>query len=138
MYLCVNMNKALICIGSNMDRETNLTVCKSFLKELFGELNYSDTSVTTPYGQSYKQDFLNQLALFYTDKKKEDVINLLKDIEKSMGRKQKDKLTGLVKIDVDLLCWNQEILKPEDMTRRYVTELLSTIRDDRTKQKRED
>ncbi len=127
MYLCNIMNRALICIGSNDDRDSNLLVCKSLLEKSFGTVFYSKTSVTTPYGESYKQDFLNQLAVLYTEMKKEDVMNSLKEIERLMGRKQEDKSIGLVKIDVDLLSWNKEILKPEDMQRRYVADLLHTI-----------
>lgn len=114
-------------MGSNDDRERNITFCKSLLENFFGEMFYSNTSVTTPYGQSYKQDFLNQLAVFYTDKTKTEIISMLKSMEKEIGRKDEDKSLGLVKIDIDLLRWNDEILKPEDMKRLYVTELLSTI-----------
>lgn len=121
------MNRALICIGSNDNREENVAACKSFMEKIFSNILYSDTSITIPYGSSYKWDFLNQLAVFKTDKDKEEVIRSLKKIEVKMGRKPEDKKSGLVKIDIDLLCWNEEVLKPEDMQRKYVTELLPTI-----------
>lgn len=121
------MNKALLCIGSNDNGEENILACKSFIEKEFGEVIYSNTSITIPYGRSYKNDFLNQLAIFYTDRDQSEVINILKEIEKLIGRKPEDKSSGLVKIDIDLLCWNNEVLKPEDMQRRYVTDLLSTI-----------
>lgn len=121
------MNKALLCIGSNDNGEINLLTAKSLIEKEFGEVIYSNTSITTPYGHSYKDDFLNQLAIFYTNRKQEEVIKILKGIEKQLGRSPEDKLLGLVKIDIDLLCWNNEILKPEDMQRKYVTDLLPTI-----------
>lgn len=124
-----DMNKGLICIGTNENRETNLAYCKELLNIVFSDITYSDISVTAPYGAIYKNDFLNQLAVVYTDKVKKDVIDLLKSYEKKIGRTIEDKKNGIVKIDIDLVAWNDEILKPEDMKRSYVADLLPTIKE---------
>jgi 2-amino-4-hydroxy-6-hydroxymethyldihydropteridine diphosphokinase len=121
------MNKVLLSIGTNVDREVNLAVCHKLLEESFGEIHYSNTSVTIPYGNHYKNDFLNQLAIVYTDKDKEYVSLLLKSIEKQIGRNPKDKENGIVKIDIDLIIWNDDILKPTDISRSYITELLPSL-----------
>jgi len=121
------MNKALLSIGTNEDREVNLTLCHQMLNDLFEEIHYSDTSITTPYGATYKNDFLNQLAIGYTSKDKEEVTPLLKSIEKQMGRKVSDKAKGIVKIDIDLVIWNEEVLKPTEINRDYIADLLHTL-----------
>ncbi|MDH6310628.1 2-amino-4-hydroxy-6-hydroxymethyldihydropteridine diphosphokinase [Dysgonomonas sp. PFB1-18] len=121
------MNKALLSIGTNEDRETNLILCHQMLNDLFEEIHYSETSITTPYGSAYKNDFLNQLAIGYTSKNKEEVTPLLKSIEKQIGRKASDKAKGIVKIDIDLVIWNEEVLKPGEISRDYIADLLPTL-----------
>lgn len=121
------MNKVLLSIGTNEDRESNLTLCHQFLDNIFTDICYSGTSVTMPYGTTYKNDFLNQLAIIYTDKDKEEVKCLLKSIEKDMGRNNADKKHGIVKIDIDLVIWNNTILKPEDFKRSYIADLLASM-----------
>lgn len=121
------MNKALLSIGTNEDKELNLDLCHQLLDNSFEQISYSDTSITTPYGNSYKNDFLNQLAIIYTDQKREDVYKLLKSIEIQIGRNPSDKEKGIVKIDIDLVIWNDEILKPADISRSYITDLLSSL-----------
>ena len=71
------MNKALISIGTNVDRKANLALCHELLNAVFPEITYSDTSITTPYGNTYKDDFLNQLAFVYTLAAKEDGFDTL-------------------------------------------------------------
>ncbi|HMM04714.1 MAG: 2-amino-4-hydroxy-6-hydroxymethyldihydropteridine diphosphokinase [Dysgonomonas sp.] len=121
------MNKALLSIGTNEDRESNLSLCHQFLDNIFTDISYSDTSVTMPYGTTYRNDFLNQLAVIYTDRDRDEVIRLLKSIEKDMGRNGADKKNGIVKIDIDLVIWNNNVLKPEDFTRSYIADLLASM-----------
>lgn len=123
------MNKALISIGTNVNRETNLALCHELLNEAFSEITYSKTSITTPYGNTYKDDFLNQLAFIYTSGTKEEILKKLKSIEKKIGRNAIDKVSGSVKIDIDLVIWNEEILKPDDMERSYIIDLLPSLID---------
>lgn len=121
------MNEALISIGSNKDRERNLCACRQMLDRTYKDIKYSLTSVTIPYGENYKNDFLNQLVIIYTDQTKEEINSTLKLFEKELGRQVTDKITGNVVIDIDLIIWNNEILRPEDMKRSYIQDLLSTF-----------
>lgn len=121
------MNKVLLSIGTNEDREANLALCHKYLDSLFKDIVYSKTSITVPYGHSYKNDFLNQLAVTYTDRDKEDVYLLLKSLEKEMGRNDTDKEKGIVKIDVDIVIWNEEVVKPSDISRSYIADLLPSL-----------
>ncbi len=119
------MNEVILSIGSNENKETNLSLCHTMLNNLFGGISYSSTSISKPYGIHYKNDFLNQLARFHTTLDKEQIVATLKDIEVKMGRKAKDKAMGIVKIDIDLIIWNEEILRPNEMDRCYIKDLLA-------------
>lgn len=121
------MNKALLSIGTNEDREANLALCHKHLDSLFKDILYSKTSITAPYGHLYKNDFLNQLAVVYTDKGKEDISILLKSLEKELGRNSADKEKGIVKIDIDIVIWNEEVVKPSDISRSYIADLLPSL-----------
>lgn len=121
------MNKVLLSIGTNDDREANLALCHQLLDNSFEHIHYSKTSITTPYGATYKNDFLNQLAVVYTDKDKEEVALFLKLLEKKIGRNPDDKERGVVKIDIDLVIWNGDVLKPADITRNYIADLLPSL-----------
>ena len=46
----------------------------------------------------------------------------LKKIERDHGRTPDDKARGIVKIDIDLLCYDGEVLKPQDWLRVDVRE----------------
>lgn len=121
------MNKGLISIGSNKDKELNLGICQNLLKMEFEDITFSKTSITEPYGNVYKDDFLNQLIFIYTEKDKDCIISVLKALEQKMGRLVTDKTDGKVIIDIDLIIWNDQILKPEDMKREYIRDLLPDL-----------
>lgn len=118
------MNKGLISIGSNKNRDNNLACCQRVLKKIFPDIIFSNISVTKPYGNHYKYNFINQLAFIRTDKNKEEIISILKSLEISMGRSSSDKEKGIVVIDADLVTWNDTVLKPEDTKRTYIKDLL--------------
>lgn len=122
------MNTALLSIGTNEDMEANLAFCHKLLDDNFNDITYSDTSFTVPYGAHYKNNFLNQLALIYTDKDLNKISLLLKSFEKQIGRTSSDKEKGIVKIDIDIVSWNDEIIKPNDFGRSYITDLLPSLK----------
>lgn len=121
------MNKALISIGTNENREENLALCHLLLREKFTDISFSATSITAPYGRNYKENFLNQLAVVQTDLAQEEIATLLKSFERKIGRTDDDKPQGKVKIDIDLLIWNEEVLKFTDLKRSYVADLLRSL-----------
>lgn len=124
------MNTLLISMGSNDNSEKNMELCRTLLSDIFDSISYSETSVTKPFGDHYQNDFLNQLAIAQTLCDREVVESNLKLLEKQIGRSAEDKDKGLIKIDIDLIKWNDVILKKEDWTRNYVADLLPSIYDE--------
>lgn len=121
------MNEVLISLGSNEDPEANISLCRSLLSDVFDFIVFSETSVTTPYGQHYKNNFLNQLALATTTLERCEIEKKLKTLEIKMGRLPTDKEMGVVKIDVDLIRWNDIIIKKDEWDRDYIAPLLSGL-----------
>lgn len=121
------MNEVLVSIGSNENKERNLAICHQLLDANFDSITYSNTLITNAYGNNYKNDFINQLAIINTNIDRVTLIEILKSIERKLGRKSEDKKDGIVKIDIDVIIWNNEIIKPEDITRSYIKDLLPSL-----------
>jgi 2-amino-4-hydroxy-6-hydroxymethyldihydropteridine diphosphokinase len=121
------MNKALISIGSNEDSKMNLEISRRMLMEHLGEVFFTGELETAPYGKQYKSMFINQLAVVYTSQSLEEVNNIAKEIEYLLGRLPEHKMEGVVKVDIDVFGWNDEIVRQEDYMRPYVQDLLPQL-----------
>lgn len=133
MYICKNkpfaMNKVVLSIGTNTNTCFNLKEAINYLRSYFSNIQFTSTIESEPYGTIYKDWFLNTLAYFETDLSKDKIQLKLKEIEKKMGRKPAHKAEGKIIIDIDLIQWNNEILKPEDFERNYMHKLLKQMND---------
>lgn len=120
--------KFILGLGSNFDGDLNISKADELLTSLFPDILFSKSIYTTPIGMPESADFVNQVAVGTTSLALRDVVIRLKEIEASIGRNNEDKARGIIKIDIDLIVWNEEILKPNDYNRDYVRELLSDLR----------
>lgn len=114
------MNTCLICIGSNYHREENLPMARRKLKALFPSICFATEVETEPLHLTNTALFSNQVAMFTTCIEEKEVIQALKQIEFEAGRRPEDKKAERVCLDIDLLAYDSEILKPEDMQRPYI------------------
>ena len=121
------MHKVLVSLGANTDARFNLNRAKNILLSYFPTIQFTIDIENQPYGVNFKDWFLNTLGYFESDLCKNELISLFKHIEKSMGRSDQDKDEGKVIIDIDLIRWNNEVLKPDDFKRSYVIDLLPFV-----------
>lgn len=99
-----------------------------YLTQTFDSVLFSERLETEAYGNlAGSASFFNQLAIAYTPLAAEAVVARLKTIEKEIGRRPEDKANGLIPIDIDLLQWNDLILRSEDLKRDYNQTLLSSF-----------
>ena len=105
------LSACLICIGSNDHRKENLLLARQNLYALFPSIYFATEMETEP---------LYQVALFVTAMEKEAVVNALKEIEMKAGRRPEDKTAEKIPLDIDLLVYGNEILKPKDLRREYI------------------
>ena len=71
--------------------------------------------------------FSNQVVMFFSDKDEEVVRKMLKDIEQRAGRLPEDKKEEKVCLDIDMLLYDNRIVKPEDWQRGYIQQSLSAF-----------
>ena len=74
-----------------------------------------------------QKEHSNQLAKFSTTLSPDSVHDLFKELERRCGRIPEDKAQGVVKLDIDLLVFDNKILKPEDMEREYIRRGMSVL-----------
>lgn len=116
----------VISIGSNFEQEVHVEEAKRALGIFFPDITFSQALWTEPVGME-SDDFLNLLAVASTHRPLADVEAILKNIEKSCGRKPLDKEMGMVKMDLDILLYDKMRLHEHDWERAYIKKLLATF-----------
>ena len=122
-----NINRIVIGLGSNRNAEANMEKVEVELRDYFSRIDFSEPVYTNPEGTNYSSPFLNRVAVAYTSDKPEEIIVCFKLIEQLLGRTPADKRVGSIPIDIDLLQWNDLVLKTDDMEREYVKEGLRVL-----------
>lgn len=118
----------LLSLGSNYNKEQNMDQAVDILRRTFNNIIFSKRVETQPYGRLvHSTPFLNQVAIAYTHLDMKDLNFFLKNMEREIGRIKQDEYRGLIAIDIDLIQWNDTILKPEDLQRDYIQTALQTI-----------
>ena len=98
------------------------------LAELFPGILFSAEMETEAIGNGVRSPFSNQVAKLETCHSLEQLRSLLKSIEALNGRCAEDKEQGIVRLDIDILVYDHEILKPADLERDYVQEGLKALK----------
>ena len=109
----------LLCMGSNTNRYAQLSVAREALRTTFPDIHFGEMMET--------EAFSNQPAKFSTTLSPDSVRDLFKELERRSGRIPEDKAQGVVKLDIDLLVFDNKILKPEDMEREYIRRGMSVL-----------
>lgn len=123
------LNKVILCLGSNRDKERNIELADQLLRDHFISIYFSEVLYTEPINMRDPSLFLNQVAIAFTSEEPDQIIDVFKHIEKKLGRTPEDKQKENILIDIDLLQWNDCILKPLDLQRAYVQSALRTLPD---------
>jgi 2-amino-4-hydroxy-6-hydroxymethyldihydropteridine diphosphokinase len=120
-------NRIIMLLGSNRDAEENMKLAEAELRDYFPQIAFSTPVYTEPVGTNYNTPFLNRIAVAYTSDRPEEIIVCFKLIEQVLGRTPSDKLIGSIPIDIDLLQWNDQELKKEDLKRDYVIDGIRSL-----------
>lgn len=120
--ITMNTHTCLLCIGSNIDRETHMKAAREALTSAFPNIRWGIEMETKAIGSGFLSPFSNQVASFETSLSAEEVRTILKQIERDNGRLPEDKAQGIVKLDIDLLKFDDCVLKPKDLEKDFVVE----------------
>ncbi len=123
------MNRVVIALGSNHDSEKNIAIALELLRERFPSIRISSPKYTEPEGMEGSGLFLNCMAVALTMEAPDALTAIFKQMEKKLGRTPQGKQAGIIPIDIDLLQWNDLVLKPEDLKRNAKNGITITLHD---------
>lgn len=110
------MKKIAIALGSNLgDRLGNLKKALRLIRASGIEIiSTSDIFETAPFGEINQPRFLNACVIIETEKENHQLLAMLKEMEKQIGRVLREKW-GPREIDLDILFINQEVIETETL-----------------------
>lgn len=127
----MSLHTCYLTLGSNWDAASHMRMARQLLEQhaqVFNHLQFSPLMQTQAVGQVYTgTQFLNQVVRFTTSLSVAEVTERLKAAERLMGRQASDKQQGRVIIDIDLIVYDNQILKPADYARTYFTEGMEAL-----------
>ena len=123
----MNQHTCFLCLGSNFYRIAHMAYAQRELKKHFPAIRFSEEMETEAIGSRFLSPFSNQVASFETKLSAEEVKVILKQIEHDLGRRPEEKSQGVIRIDIDLLMYDDCVLKPQDMERDFVIEGLKSL-----------
>lgn len=110
------MNIAYIAFGTNVgNREENINVALKMMEDRgLKIIKTSKIYVTEPYGYKDQPEFLNGAVEVETSLSCRELLNVLLNIEKDMGRVRHFKW-GPRNIDLDIIFYNDEVIDEPDL-----------------------
>ena len=123
----MNQHTCFLCLGSNFYRIAHMAYAQRDLKKHFPTIRFSEEMETEAIGSRVLSPFSNQVASFETTLSSEEVRAILKQIERDLGRLPEEKSQGVIRIDIDLLMYDDCVLKPADLERDFVVEGLKSL-----------
>ena len=121
------MHSCIISLAANFEAEKNLPEARMCLEQILTFTHYTDAVWTEPIGCKLKNLYLNQLVKASTTLSYEDLRSCLKDIELQMGRTSEEREKGIVRLDLDILAFDDERHHLADWERHYVKNLLPQL-----------
>ncbi len=114
-------------IGSNTnDRESKIRDAIEELRTLLPDMQVSYTFNTASYN-GIGSEYMNVVALATTKLQQERLHTFVKAFEWQIGRDQNHESEGLVDIDIDIVCYNGEVIKPQDYNQPEFQQALSSL-----------
>ncbi len=126
------MNHCLLSLGSNDAPEATLEQVREVLRQRFQSIRWGVAKKTEPIGMPPGTPwFINQVGLFHTPLSAKELRSVLKKMEEFIGQTPQAKKKGIIRIDIDLLCFNGKVVKEKEYSypciRALIDELLEDI-----------
>lgn len=123
----MDKTEVVILVGSNHSlRETMVEAVMLRLSEILDCFRRSQ-AMESPDATGKSAPYLNAVCSGFTDCSLADFTELTKSIEKELGRTAESKLTGVVEIDIDIVIWGKDVLKPRDAASDYFAMPFATL-----------
>ncbi len=108
------MPLCFISIGSNIDREHNISSALGALQQQFGQLQHSSIYEATAVGFA-GDTFYNMVSAFNSDHEAKHISLQLKQIEAGHGRIRSTEKFSSRTLDLDLLLYDHQVINTENL-----------------------
>lgn len=119
------LHQIIISLASNKDQEAHMAAAREQLVQLLTEAHFTSAIWTEPINSIRKEPYLNQLCQGTTALGEGLLCEVLKEMEKRLGRTHNE--DGIVTIDLDLLQYDGQRHHLRDWDRNYIKDLLNKL-----------
>ena len=119
------LHQIIISLASNKDQEAHMAAAREQLVQLLTETHFTSAIWTEPINSIRKEPYLNQLCQGTTALGEGLLCEVLKEMEKRLGRTHNE--DGIVTIDLDLLQYDGQRHHLRDWDRNYIKDLLKKL-----------
>jgi len=120
------IHSIIIALGTNTEHEHNINKALCLLDDIVFDIKYSRKLWTSPIG-IMSDMFLNMLVSGRCNLTLPELCNVIKSIETKCGRLDDDKKRGIVKIDIDILQYDNQKEHADDWQRKYIKTLIKEL-----------
>ena len=115
------MAKALISLGANTtDKKQRLTDTIVAIAQIAFIEAQTPIYETAAEGSVSTLPYANALVLIETSAEYEELRATFKQWERNAGRTAESKAQGLIPLDIDIVTWNDHVIKERDMEFEYM------------------
>lgn len=115
----------IISLASNYDQQGNLAKAREQLKVLLSDIRFTKELWTQPVNNHRQEPYLNQLCQATTNLGANLLSEVLKELEKRLGRTHNEE--GIVTIDLDLMAYDDQQYHLKDWDRSYIKDLINEL-----------
>jgi len=126
----MNVNRAVIGLGSNINAEENIRRAKEAIAGEFMLIKSSSFVETEPVGFKEQDRFINGALLIETELNATRLESRLKVLETELGRVKTDNKYDPRSIDLDILVWNGEVVDEEVYEREFLRKSINELMPD--------
>lgn len=122
------MTNALISLGANTpDKKEQLTHTINSLSQIACIKAQTPIYETPAEGSTATLPYANALILIETEAEYDELRTTFKQWEIDAGRTPKSKAQGIIPLDVDIITWNDKVIKERDMEFNYMKKGLELL-----------
>lgn len=109
----------IICVGSNTLPRYKFDAAISDICHLLSECRVSETIISSDVTGKSSLPYLNAAVKGFTEISLSEAEKIFATIESDYGRTPHSKESGFVPLDIDIVVWDSEVIRPADYARGY-------------------
>jgi len=119
-------HRVIIALGTNIDHDVNMDKAMWLLCDVIGNVRYSRRMWTEPIGMASGM-FLNMMVSGLCKLSLQELKLKTKLIEVKCGRTAEEQKNGTVRMDIDILKYDERMEHVDDWNRKYIKELIKDL-----------